>query len=576
MKSFRRKINYSLSITLIGFALLLFPLLWWMTSQILKRVYIHRVESLVIQAQEAPNETEMLQVLHNPVDVRFETAGLFDSSGALIDEFPKQAEISNKEIVAAIKQGVGYSDKGDFLYIAKSFTARGQKYILYVTFPAKEIHEVMKAFLIPTYFVLISLLLINNLLLTLIVNYILRPVQQIVNAIRMYKEGKEELLPRIALNPAEQPGELNRLAWTFNSLIDRVQRQIEYLTRQREETEEILESIGEGVIAADPSARVTFVNGTACRMLGISREMILNQTLDAIPSASEGLRKKCHELLIHALHTSESNIQTWIEKEESQYLDLISAPLAHREGALLVFQDKTSDYRIVDLGKDFIANASHELRTPITIIRGFAETLQDLPDISKEMLNEILGKIVRTCIRLDKLVRSLLTLTDAENLSGDRFKTVDLIPMIENCVHTLMSVNPQAQVDLNLELESALMTADPDLIELAIMNILENAVKYSEPPARVEVSVKKVDQQVHLQIKDHGIGISERDLPHVFERFYTVDKARSRKAGGAGLGLAIVKTIIEKHKGKILLSSELGKGSTFILLLPLDRKILPQ
>jgi two-component system phosphate regulon sensor histidine kinase PhoR len=167
-------------------------------------------------------------------------------------------------------------------------------------------------------------------------------------------------------------------------------------------------------------------------------------------------------------------------------------------------------------------------------------------------------------------------LTDAENLSGDRFKTVDLIPMIENCVHTLMSVNPQAQVDLNLELESALMTADPDLIELAIMNILENAVKYSEPPARVEVSVKKVDQQVHLQIKDHGIGISERDLPHVFERFYTVDKARSRKAGGAGLGLAIVKTIIEKHKGKILLSSELGKGSTFILLLPLDRKILPQ
>ncbi|MGB7978705.1 MAG: ATP-binding protein [Chlamydiales bacterium] len=414
------------------------------------------------------------------------------------------------------------------------------------------------------------LLMIHGWVEIAIVHRILRPVQQIIDAIRSYKEGKEELLPRIILNESMKSGEFSKLASIFNSLTDRIQRQIEFLLRQREETEEILESIGEGIIAADPSARVTFANRAACRMLGFSRDEILKQTLDSLQTHSDGLSKKCHDLIVHALQTSEPMIHTWIVREKGPlYLDLVSAPLAHKDGALLVLQDKTSDYRIVELGKDFVANASHELRTPITIIRGFAETLQDLPEISPEMLQQITEKIVRTCGRLDKLVRSLLTLADIENLPEDRFKPVDIVPIIENCIHTLLALNPNAEVSFQSEMTSASIVADGDLFELAIMNILENSVKYSQQPAKIEISMQRSAFEFLLRITDQGIGISEKDLPYVFERFYTVDKARSRKSGGAGLGLSIVKTILEKHQGKVAVQSELGKGSSFIFTLPI-------
>jgi PAS domain S-box-containing protein len=412
------------------------------------------------------------------------------------------------------------------------------------------------------------LLAIASAINTSIVQYIMKPVQKIIDAIRPFKEGREELLPKIVLGEAMQGGEFSKLASTLNSLTERIQKQIENLTRQREETEEILESIGEGIIATDTSARVKFVNRTACKMLGISRDKILKQTLNSLKTPSGELPKKCHELVLHALQTTESIVHTLTMRNKGPlYLDLISAPLAHQNGALLVLQDKTSDYKIVELGKDFIANASHELRTPITIIRGFAETLQDLPELSQEMLHEITEKIVRTCVRLDKLVRSLLTLSDIENLSQDRFKPADLVLIAENCRHHLLAANPSVKIALKTEVESAPIIADADLLELAILNILENGVKYSAESAQIEMDVCLRGDEVELKITDRGIGMSAADLPHIFDRFYTVDKARSRKSGGAGLGLSIVKTIVEKHKGKISVTSELGQGTVFTIIL---------
>ncbi len=346
--------------------------------------------------------------------------------------------------------------------------------------------------------------------------------------------------------------------------------------RQRKETEGILESLGEGIVAADTNGKVTFVNEAACEMLGVSREEIIGQSLYKVRGQAEELCLKGHEMILQSLRSPEPSIETFILQNPVQggpkiYLDLISAPLANQSGALLVLQDKTSDYKIVEMGKDFIANASHELRTPITIIRGFAETLQDLPDISKEMLSEITEKIVRTCGRLDKLVRSLLTLADIENLSEERFMPVDLVSLIENCRHFLLAAHPEAKISIKSEVSHAKILADGDLIDLAITNLLENAVKYSQGPAQIKMNLKKLGNEIHLTVADQGIGISETDLPLIFGRFYTVDKARSRKSGGAGLGLSIVKTIVEKHKGRIHVVSHLGKGSEFTLIFPLNK-----
>ena len=220
------------------------------------------------------------------------------------------------------------------------------------------------------------------------------------------------------------------------------------------------------------------------------------------------------------------------------------------------------------MGKDFVANASHELRTPITIIRGFAETLQDLPEISQEMLADITEKIVRNCQRMDTLVKNLLTLADIENIPETRFKPCNLSALIDNCIHLLLSIYPDAQIHIEKNREEIFVSADSDLLELALMNLFDNAAKYSRPPAEISISLHQEGDEVKISISDRGIGIPEADLEHIFERFYTVNKAHSRRLGGAGLGLSIVKNIIDKHDGSITAESVLGKGTTFTIILP--------
>jgi len=395
------------------------------------------------------------------------------------------------------------------------------------------------------------------------------PTQKILDAILPYQEGRVEFLPRIPINKAEDSDEFSRLASTLNSLTERIEIQIAHLTYQRKETEGILQSLGEGVIALDTAAKVTFANQVACRMLGVCHDEIVGQPLNQIKTQADGLPQKCHELVLQALQTSESITETWTLGERNPvFLHLISMPRAEHNGAILVIQDKTSDYKIVEMGKDFIANASHELRTPITIIRGFAETLQDIPNLSPKMLKEITEKIVRTCGRLNHLVKSLLVLADVENLSADRLKQTDLVPLLENCAHMFLTAHSNVQLSIQNKLERSLVTADSDLLDLAIMNLLENSVKYSNTPAQIEISLEEIEGKAQLSVSDKGIGIPEADLPHIFNRFYTVDKARSRKSGGAGLGLSIVKTIVEKHQGSIKVSSKVGQGTTFTCSLP--------
>ena len=409
--------------------------------------------------------------------------------------------------------------------------------------------------------------LLYSLLTSAIIHRLSRPLQQIIDAISPIEEGK--ILPHISLDHSVVNGEFSALATLLNSLTDRIQKQIQRLKQQRQETEEILQSLGEGVIAVDTRGNVTFANMAACKMLGITLDAMLGHAFDEIHADQQELSFQCHEVVQQVLQTFEAVEQMWENRQAGRiYLKIAAVPRIGHNGAIVVIQDKSSDFKVLEMGKDFIANASHELRTPITIIRGFAETVQDHPNLSPEILREITAKIVRTSGRLDRLIQSLLTLADIEHLSSERFQTVDVVSLAEQCKYMLLSVTPHAHVKLTTDLSRATVIADPLLLDLAIMNLLENAVKYSSGIAQVELSVHLVDSEVQIEVKDQGIGIPMEDLPHIFDRFYTVDKARSRKSGGAGLGLSIVKTIIKKHSGRVTAFSELGKGSAFILSLP--------
>ncbi|MBS0624580.1 MAG: PAS domain-containing protein [Verrucomicrobia bacterium] len=589
MLSFRKKILLSDILLFLIFIALLFPFVEKTVSNIMRKSLEDQATHLIIQLMKEKDVPGMIGILEEERNTFFHQVTLIDpeekkyynTHGAQIAEMPLTDEYEghHPEIHEALQYGRGYSEgysdyfKETFTYVAIRFTVEGNPYILRIGFPYHEIRSLTTDFEIG--FILLGsfILLLYSLMTWAIIHRLSRPIQQIIDAILPYQEGREEFLRKIVLHQTIPSDEFSKLAYTLNSLSEKIQRQIENLTRQRKETEDILESLSEGVVAFDTSAKVTFANQVSCRMLGVHHDVMMGRMLNEIKSRApflESLAKKCHENVLQALQTSETTVQTWTQGEGSRvYLDLISAPLAHQSGAILVLQDKTSDYKIVEMGKDFIANASHELRTPITIIRGFAETLQDIPDISQQMMHEITEKIVRTCGRLDKLVKSLLTLADIENLSEERFRTCDLSVIVENCKHILLAAHPEVRMDIEKKTQKPYVIADGDLLDLAIMNLLENAVKYSPAPAYVAVTIEKMDEKtVRLSIQDKGIGIPEKDLPHIFDRFYTVDKARSRKSGGAGLGLSIVKTIIDKHKGTIRVISQPGEGSCFMISLP--------
>jgi len=397
-----------------------------------------------------------------------------------------------------------------------------------------------------------------------------KPIRTIVRTILPYHEGKEEFLPAIAIGrEIQEESEFGKLAHTLNSLSARVQKQIESLRGQRKEIEAILQTLGEGVVAVDSEGHISFANEVACRMLGVCRQAILSFSLDEVESKRQGLIRHCYELVKKVFERSESIAETFtVEGEQKIYFHLIAAPLAQYSGFLLVLQDKTSDYKVIEMGKDFIANASHELRTPITVIRGFTETLYDHPDLSKEQIKESLEKIFRTSLRLESLIKSLLHLADVDHMGEEPFGPKELGAIAEACRSLIQTAHPEISIAIHKRSDPMWVAADSNLLEMAIMNLLQNAVKYSPAPAQIQMILESKESVCQLKVKDRGIGIPEAELSHIFDRFYTVDKARARKSGGAGLGLSIVKTIVQKHRVSIEVVSQLGEGSVFTIALP--------
>lgn len=219
--------------------------------------------------------------------------------------------------------------------------------------------------------------------------------------------------------------------------------------------------------------------------------------------------------------------------------------------------------------KDFVANASHELKTPITIIRGFAETLHDNLDLDKDTQRSITEKIVNSCKRMTKTIKNLLTLADIDNLPAFKLQPCNVRELIETCRASLLTAHPMALVTIHSTLPvDYMIDAEPELLEVAIYNLLDNAAKYSKTTPCIEVFLSSKPGFLQIAIQDTGIGIPEHDLKHIYQRFYTVNKIQSKRLGGSGLGLSIVKTIVNKHLGVIHVESTLGIGTTFTIILP--------
>lgn len=260
------------------------------------------------------------------------------------------------------------------------------------------------------------------------------------------------------------------------------------------------------------------------------------------------------------------------------HLELVTAPIFDErnvlKGAVLVVNDITEFKQLEVVRKDFVANVSHELKTPITSIRGFAETLLDGAGEDPEARSQFLQIIFQESKRIQVLIEDLLILSkiehDERNLAISRVQ-------IDSLVHELMPLFEQRAtetgINLSVDVDSGLeFSADSEKVKQVLLNLYMNAINYTPKGGSVSVSIQKESDYIKMQIADTGIGIKQSALPRIFERFYRVDKDRSRKTGGTGLGLAIVKHIVEAHRGKIEVESEIDVGSTFTVYLPIEQE----
>jgi len=332
----------------------------------------------------------------------------------------------------------------------------------------------------------------------------------------------------------------------------------------------VSETSGAAVVMIDSNGSVVHTNTTGERMFATKSGEMLGKSLIQTTLSSE--------LLDFGLQAAKSggadSKDILMPGAVGQILRVSAFPfpigLSGDSEVMLVIVDVTELRRLETIRRDFVANVSHELRTPLASIRAMAETLEEGALHDEEVAQKFLSTIVREADRLARISEDLLILSDAESKAPEK-EWFDLGVLIREVVARLESKAKVAKLSLEVHgFDSCNISGSRDQIEQVVVNLVDNAIKYTPEGGKVSVESKSTNGTVTVDVRDTGIGIMEGDLPRVFERFYRVDKARSRDSGGTGLGLSIVKNIIEAHGGEVRVKSEFNHGSTFTFILPIE------
>jgi two-component system, OmpR family, phosphate regulon sensor histidine kinase PhoR len=361
--------------------------------------------------------------------------------------------------------------------------------------------------------------------------------------------------------------ELGMLASTLSRASLQLKDVVEKLSVESARREAILASMVEGVLAVDAGLHVTFCNASFARAVGAQLPIPDNLPLIELVRDPAFIR-----MLSQVLVTGQRISQRLqLSGAEGRSYEVQAAPLGSRRGAIAILHDVTELERLERVRRDFVANVSHELRTPLTAIRGYAETLLD-GALEDEEHNRKFVEVIRShAIRLNNISSDLLVLSELE--SGQHSVDPQPVPILDAIESALRTVESEARVRevriVRGELDDAEVMGHRIRIEQALVNLLDNAVKFNRAGGEVTIATELTpDGKVRITVADNGIGIPSDDLPRIFERFYRVDKARSRDVGGTGLGLSIVKHVLERMNGTISADSQLGKGSRFTITLP--------
>ena len=478
------------------------------------------------------------------------------------------------EFLGALKENRGASlrhsitlDK-DFMYVAVPMKKGSQDIaVIRASIPISAVDNALKSIQFKVLLAGLVMALFSAILSLMVSRRITHPIEQI----RKWAESiaKGNFQPKPSVHSAE---EIEGLCKSLSRMAEELRQRIEQMSRQQNEMKAVFSSMTEGVIAFDMEEHVLGMNQAAAGILKCDLNAARGRNIQEVVR-NTALHKFVRETLL-AQDTIEEDIPTTSDGEGllNGHGTLLRNDSGHQIGALVVLNDVTRLRRLENIRRDFVSNVSHEIKTPITAIKGFVETLRDGTVENAEDTARFLGIIEKHVDRLEAIIEDLLNLSKIEQESEQ-----DGISLVESrmcdILQNALQVCHVAIADKKIEIETSCTDSikanvDPTLLEQAIVNLLDNAVKYSADVGTIRLQVSEEKEFVIIAVQDHGCGISKKHLPRLFERFYRVDKARSRQMGGTGLGLAIAKHIAQAHGGDISVESAPGKGSTFSIQLP--------
>lgn len=438
----------------------------------------------------------------------------------------------------------------------------GDGYIVYIRDEKKEMQNLTQML-----FAIIMQSMLFGLIVAVFLSFTLSktmtsPIESLKKGAQRVAQGDFE--HKLEVQSSDEIGELTH---TFNNMAEVLRHTLEEVQGERDKLNTLFSHMTDGVAAFTPAGKIIHMNFATEKLLGIAfrEDMTFNEVFTGMKLPKE----------------SETGKKGYVQSEivrKGRALTVLFAPYGAVDGdggIMAVIHDVTEQRKLDDARREFVANVSHELRTPLTNIKSYTETLIDAAgDLPPETSVRFLNVVSSEADRMTRIVKDLLTLSKLDYGKMDmKFSHFSIKKLLETVFEAmrLEACNKNLEFSLNVRADLPEMNGDKERLEQVVVNILSNAVKYTPSGGRVElIAAMRDSQHIFIKVRDNGIGIPQEDQPRLFERFYRVDKARSRAAGGTGLGLAIAKEIVEIHKGTIFMESSTDVGTTFTIVLPVN------
>ncbi len=563
----------------------------WYASSSIKEFYIDRTtselearaglfERRIARYFEGGDERKLDSICNELGSISGTRITVIDPTGVVLCDSKKDpARMENHgdrpELIEALAGIVGRSIRysgtlrRDFMYVAVPVKKDGEIVgAVRASLPLAFIDENLRGMYFKIVIGGIVVAIIGGIVSFAVSRRISRPLEEMKRGVARF--ANDELSYRLPVRDLEEIGDL---AEVMNEMAARLEDRIKTVIRQRNEQEAVFSSMVEGLLAVDTDERIIKVNRAASTFLGVDAEAVSGRTIQEVVR-----NPALQNFVARALSTVEpvegdivlhnGSGERFLQAHGTQLYN----PGGERRGAVIVLNDVTRLRRLENVRRDFVANVSHELKTPITSIKGFVETLQDGAINVPRDAEHFLNIIAKQADRMNSIIEDLLLISRVEQeveKEKIRFETGKVRAVLQEAIQVVESKGNNKDIKIELECPDTLLARiNPALLEQAVINLVDNAIKYSEPGDRVTVSAQQGAEEVLISVADRGCGVEKEHLPRLFERFYRVDKARSRKLGGTGLGLAIVKHIVQAHRGRVTVESTPNEGSTFSIHLP--------